>query len=416
MSSEQSKKEVPSSTSNSNEENELHLDFTNQLMNSMFPPSLGNSFSIPRDLNPQAPQGGTTLGTNDNRPPPNSSNSSSTGFAAATIAMNHSASLSNSNTNSLSGGGIASNGISGVSFQSSLGVPQQQYQPPLLSIPNEMQPNNNASAQTLLETQQWQLQQMNNTMQQMQQQQQQQQQQLYNAQTMSNFNSLSQLQPMLNGNDFNPMIFMNMPLMSMHSHIGNTNDIMSMRSSVGLGQLPLPSTNSQSDQSSSYNPQIQPAQDNGASVARVSNTEVSASLKSDVDSTKNAKESSSTEPVKGGRETRWTARYNELVAFQRQHGHCRVPHGYGFNRKLAWWVMNQRAQFSHMKQGKKTWLTRERIQMLDDLGFIWNHHLTKISPREKQIQKSQSKGEGGEARKSEASVEYLEKPPADEKK
>jgi len=75
--------------------------------------------------------------------------------------------------------------------------------------------------------------------------------------------------------------------------------------------------------------------------------------------------SSSKKPLKA-REARWIDRYNELVQFQKDHGHCRVPHGYTKNRKLAWWVMNQRAQFSHLKAGKKTWLTPERIQMLDD--------------------------------------------------
>jgi hypothetical protein len=36
--------------------------------------------------------------------------------------------------------------------------------------------------------------------------------------------------------------------------------------------------------------------------------------------------------------------------------------------------MNQRAQFAHQSQGKKTWLIEERIKLLNDLGFIWNLH------------------------------------------
>lgn len=79
------------------------------------------------------------------------------------------------------------------------------------------------------------------------------------------------------------------------------------------------------------------------------------------------------------REARWIVRYNELLEFRVENGHCRVPHGYSQNRKLSWWVMNQRAQFAHRKQGKKTWLTDERIQLLNDVGFIWTPHMKKSS-------------------------------------
>ena len=79
-------------------------------------------------------------------------------------------------------------------------------------------------------------------------------------------------------------------------------------------------------------------------------------------------------PIKS-REARWIIRYNELLEFRRKFGHCRVPHGYSSNRKLSWWVMNQRAQYSARHQGKKSWLTNERIQLLNDSGFIWTPHV-----------------------------------------
>mmetsp|Transcript_27764 Transcript_27764/g.50606 ORF Transcript_27764/g.50606 Transcript_27764/m.50606 type:complete len:517 (+) Transcript_27764:260-1810(+) len=79
------------------------------------------------------------------------------------------------------------------------------------------------------------------------------------------------------------------------------------------------------------------------------------------------------------REARWIIRYNELLEFRGEHGHCRVPHGYASNRKLSWWVMNQRAQFAHRNQRKKTWLTDDRIQLLNDVGFIWTPHLKRSS-------------------------------------
>ena len=48
-----------------------------------------------------------------------------------------------------------------------------------------------------------------------------------------------------------------------------------------------------------------------------------------------------------------------------------MPHGYQENKKLAWWVMNQRAQYRLLHQGKKTWLTEDRVRLLDDIGFDW---------------------------------------------
>eukprot|EP00985_Skeletonema_marinoi_P018263 scaffold10166_cov127-Skeletonema_marinoi.AAC.7 len=72
------------------------------------------------------------------------------------------------------------------------------------------------------------------------------------------------------------------------------------------------------------------------------------------------------------RPNRWTQRYNELLEFKRIEGHCRVPHGYPPNKKLSWWVMNQRAQHTQRQTGKSNWLTDERIKLLEDIGFVWS--------------------------------------------
>ncbi|KAL7535370.1 hypothetical protein ACHAXR_006448 [Thalassiosira sp. AJA248-18] len=74
---------------------------------------------------------------------------------------------------------------------------------------------------------------------------------------------------------------------------------------------------------------------------------------------------------------RWNMRYEELKEFQQKHGHCRVPHGYAQNRKLSWWVMNQRAQYQSLQQGKKSWLTPDRVGLLDSLQFDWKPILGK---------------------------------------
>jgi len=69
---------------------------------------------------------------------------------------------------------------------------------------------------------------------------------------------------------------------------------------------------------------------------------------------------------------RWMLRYEELRQFQQKHGNCRVPHGYAENRKLSWWVMNQRAQYQLLRQGQKSWLSEDRVALLGALGFDWN--------------------------------------------
>jgi hypothetical protein len=76
----------------------------------------------------------------------------------------------------------------------------------------------------------------------------------------------------------------------------------------------------------------------------------------------------------------WDKRFEELKAFQREHGHCRVP---GVNDKdsatykLASWVSKQRQRYKLLQQGKKGFvLTEERIQKLNEIGFEWS--VTKV--------------------------------------
>ncbi|KAL7444627.1 hypothetical protein ACHAXH_008581, partial [Discostella pseudostelligera] len=81
------------------------------------------------------------------------------------------------------------------------------------------------------------------------------------------------------------------------------------------------------------------------------------------------------------KEKRWMMRYEELKQFQEKYGHCRVPHGYEENRKLSWWVMNQRAQYQMLKKGKPSWLSEDRVALLDRLGFDWNPIIGKSCKR-----------------------------------
>jgi hypothetical protein len=62
----------------------------------------------------------------------------------------------------------------------------------------------------------------------------------------------------------------------------------------------------------------------------------------------------------------WKLRFKELVAFQRAHGHCRVPTQWPQNRRLARWVSGQR-----VRAGKHQ-LAAERRRRLEAIGFTWS--------------------------------------------
>lgn len=61
-----------------------------------------------------------------------------------------------------------------------------------------------------------------------------------------------------------------------------------------------------------------------------------------------------------------------------------MPHGHAEYCRLSWWVMNQRAQYQLLKQGKKSWLSVERVRMLDAIGFDWSPNVVKSCFRQNQ--------------------------------
>jgi hypothetical protein len=75
----------------------------------------------------------------------------------------------------------------------------------------------------------------------------------------------------------------------------------------------------------------------------------------------------------------WTDLFNELADYQKIHGHCNVPKGYGGNRKLSEWVAYQRRHYKLHLKGETSSMTPFRIQALESLGFEWKSTI-KISP------------------------------------
>jgi len=67
------------------------------------------------------------------------------------------------------------------------------------------------------------------------------------------------------------------------------------------------------------------------------------------------------------RQTDWEVRFQQLLKFKQQHGHCLVPQKYPPNPSLGNWVMSQRY---HYRKGHNR-LTKEKIAKLNAVGFTW---------------------------------------------
>mmetsp|Transcript_15888 Transcript_15888/g.34382 ORF Transcript_15888/g.34382 Transcript_15888/m.34382 type:complete len:505 (-) Transcript_15888:107-1621(-) len=67
----------------------------------------------------------------------------------------------------------------------------------------------------------------------------------------------------------------------------------------------------------------------------------------------------------------WNDRYEQLLEFKKENGHCIVPQHYSFNRSLGKWVAKQREQYRFYREGKHSFLTEERIDLLKSVEFVW---------------------------------------------
>ena len=72
------------------------------------------------------------------------------------------------------------------------------------------------------------------------------------------------------------------------------------------------------------------------------------------------------------KETLWKTRYQELIEFQKKHGHCMVPKRYEENPPLGNWVDTQRQLFRRGKEGTGSPMAGNRVVLLEKIGFVWN--------------------------------------------
>ncbi|EKX48482.1 hypothetical protein GUITHDRAFT_105629 [Guillardia theta CCMP2712] len=66
-----------------------------------------------------------------------------------------------------------------------------------------------------------------------------------------------------------------------------------------------------------------------------------------------------------GIHTDWELRFQELLSFRHQHGHCNVPQKYKDNPSLGAWVAQQRRRFKHMT------LTWDKVKRMEKAGIEW---------------------------------------------
>jgi hypothetical protein len=103
---------------------------------------------------------------------------------------------------------------------------------------------------------------------------------------------------------------------------------------------------------------------------------------------------SSSVPAVGGPRFRhyqaenWSLRFREVKHFVEGHGHCVIPHDYPSNQVLSRWAKRQRYQYKLYEAGsKKSSMTVERIEALEELGFCWDAHKSLWTDRFEELKK-----------------------------
>ena len=67
----------------------------------------------------------------------------------------------------------------------------------------------------------------------------------------------------------------------------------------------------------------------------------------------------------------WSERVAQLAQYKDQHGTCHVPYNHT-NSTLTKWIDRQRIQYRRYTEGKPSQLTKERIEQLNQMGFVWS--------------------------------------------
>jgi hypothetical protein len=72
------------------------------------------------------------------------------------------------------------------------------------------------------------------------------------------------------------------------------------------------------------------------------------------------------------REELWEVRFQELVEYKREFGHTLVPQNYAANPQLGIWVRTQRYEYRRKRSEVSSQMTKERVNKLNEIGFVWD--------------------------------------------
>ena len=74
-------------------------------------------------------------------------------------------------------------------------------------------------------------------------------------------------------------------------------------------------------------------------------------------------------PTKVTKPLSWEERFQQLVEYKQKHGHTVVPQLYP---ELGMWVHRQRRDYKKMVAGRKNYMTPEKLEKLQSIGFVFH--------------------------------------------
>ena len=80
----------------------------------------------------------------------------------------------------------------------------------------------------------------------------------------------------------------------------------------------------------------------------------------------------------------WRERFEELSRYKEQHDHCCVPSHCKDEPQLGSWVKCQRRHYKLFWDGKRSSMTTERMQKLENIGFMWEMRATSV-PKNRRV-------------------------------
>ena len=82
-------------------------------------------------------------------------------------------------------------------------------------------------------------------------------------------------------------------------------------------------------------------------------------------------EPSKEQKSRGKRVDNWYRSYNELRAYYKKNGHCSVPRRM-LNKSMFQFIRRQRYEYKLILKGKPSSLTKDRLDALNAIGFVWD--------------------------------------------